>query len=150
MNKVNLIGKIIMYAFVAISVLLLGAIIMNQEAAEDALALADGSWTGNIITWTIAMFVIGVVLIILSYFFGWVIDPSRIVKDLIMLVGFAALIFICWSMSDSTPMNLPGYEGSENQAPWLNIADVGLYLLYIFTAVAVFAIVASEIYQLFK
>ena len=39
-----------MYAFVAISVLLLGAIIMNQEAAEDALALADGSWTGNIIT----------------------------------------------------------------------------------------------------
>lgn len=139
-----------MYAFVAISVLLLGAIIMNQEAAEDALALADGSWTGNIITWTIAMFVIGVVLIILSYFFGWVIDPSRIVKDLIMLVGFAALIFICWSMSDSTPMNLPGYEGSENQAPWLNIADVGLYLLYIFTAVAVFAIVVSEIYQLFK
>ncbi|MBR6252170.1 MAG: hypothetical protein IKR17_13410 [Bacteroidales bacterium] len=150
MNKVNLIGKIIMYAFVAISVLLLGAIIMNQEAAEDALALADGSWTGNIITWTIAMFVIGVVLIILSYFFGWVIDPSRIVKDLIMLVGFAALIFICWSLSDATPMDLPGYEGSENQAPWLNIADVGLYLLYIFTAVAVFAIVASEIYQLFK
>ena len=150
MNKVNLIGKIVMYAFVAISVLLLGAIIMNQEAAEDALALADGSWTGNIITWTIAMFVIGVVLIILSYFFGWVIDPSRIVKDLIMLVGFAALIFICWSMSDSTPMDLPGYEGSENQAPWLNIADVGLYFLYIFTSVAVVAIVASEIYQLFK
>lgn len=151
MNKiVSIISKIVLYATISVSVLIAVLLIVNGEASQDEAALADGSWTGSIINWSVLIAFVGVVLILLSYIYGTIIDPSSVSKDSGVVAGIVIFGIIFYHFSDGTPLDLPGYEGTENVSPWLNIADMGLYYLYSSAALAVIAIVASEIYRLFK
>lgn len=144
MKVTSLVAKIAMYLIMALSV------IFAIGSATEGDAMAEGSMTGVIITWTILVLAIGIAGAIISEVFGAITNSGNILKSLVIVVAGVAIIAICWALSDGTPLNLPGYEGSENQSPWLEIADTGIYLFYLSAGVAVLSIIASEIYQMFK
>ena len=52
---------------------------------------------------------------------------------------------VAWAMGDGTPMNIPGYDGSDNVPFWLKITDMFLYSIYILLFVTIVAIIASGI-----
>ncbi len=120
------------------------------EASSDAVAAADGSWTGTVITWAIVVFAIGLIGAAASYVVGAFVDTSNLLKSAIVVVGAVVLVGICWALADGTPLPLVGYEGSENVPFWLKIADTGLFLGYIAAIVAIVSIVVSEVVQLFR
>ena len=96
------------------------------------------------------MLAIGIIVAAASLIFNIFTNPSGIVKTLIVIVGVVAIVALCWFLSDSTPLDLVGYEGTDNQSPWLEIADTGIFLAYISFGVAVIAIISSEVAQRFK
>jgi hypothetical protein len=53
-------------------------------------------------------------------------------------------------MADTTPLNMVGYEGNQNTESWLAIADTGMFLAYIFFAVAALSILVTEVYNRLK
>ena len=146
MKSIGLVGKVSMYAMMLISVVL--CVLMVNEGNENAAL--DGSSTGMAIVWSYIILGLCVVAAVVSAVFGAFTSSGNMLKTLIVVAVCAALIFICWSISDSTPLNIIGYEGDENCEPWLNIADTSLFLFYIVIAAAVLAILYSEIIKFFK
>lgn len=148
MKLVGYISQGVMIILMVLSVVLMG--LSATEASDEALATADGSWTGMVITWAIVVFAIGLIGAAGSYVVGAFVDTSNLLKSAIVVIGAVALVAICWALADGTPLPLIGYEGSENVPVWLKIADTGLFLGYIAAVVAVISIVVSEVVQLFR
>ncbi len=144
MKTIDIVGKVTMYVILALSVILV------VLSASDGDPMADGSATGIVISWTIAVLVIGIVGAIVSSLIGVIGDKKGLIRTGIGIVVGVVIILICWALSDSTPLVLPGYEGSENCYPWLNIADTGIFLFYIAAIGAVLTILGSEIYHMIK
>lgn len=153
MKTVGLIGKIVMFAIIIIGLglaLLMGA---NKEILAEATnpaASADGSWTGIIITATIGILVVGILGAIVSWIFEAFTNPEGLLKSAIIVVACAAIVGICWYLADDTILNLPGYEGTDNEPFMLKVADTGIFLAYISAGAAVLCILYSEIRQLFR
>ena len=55
------------------------------------------------------------------------------------------LQIVAWAMGDGTPMQIPGYSGTDNVPFWLKVTDMFLYSIYILLFVTVVAIIASGI-----
>lgn len=146
MKSIGLIGKVAMYVMMLVSIVL--CVLSAQEG--DAGAKADGSMTGVALIWSYIILGLGVVAAIVSAIFGAIINSGNILKSLIVVVACIALVLICWSLSDSTPLKIIGYEGTENCEPWLNIADTSIFLFYFIGAAAVLAIIYSEVIKFFK
>ena len=60
-------------------------------------------------------------------------------------IAIAATVIAAWAMGSGTPMNIPGYEGTDNVYFWLKLTDMFLYSIYILLFVTVVAIIVSGI-----
>lgn len=153
MKTVGLIGKVVMFAIIIIGLLLALLMGMNKEILAEAVnpaASADGSWTGIIITTTIAILAIGIIGAIISWIVEAFTNPEGLLKSLIVVAGCVVIVVVCWIMADDTILNLPGYEGTDNEPFMLKVADTGIFLAYISAGAAVLCILYSEIRQLLK
>ncbi len=144
MKVTGIVAKAAMYVIMVLSVILVAS------SALDVNPMADGSYTGVVISWTIGVLVLGIVGAIVSALAGVIGDSKALVKTLIGVAVAAIIVFVAWSLSDSTPLLIPGYEGTDNAYPWLNIADTGIFIFYLAAGAAVLTIVASEVYNMFK
>ena len=72
-------------------------------------------------------------------------NPANAIKSLLGLVLLAVVLIVAWAMGDGTPMQIPGYSGTDNVPFWLKVTDMFLYSIYILLFVTVVAIIASGI-----
>ena len=72
-------------------------------------------------------------------------NPANAIKSLLGLVLLAVVLIVAWAMGDGTPMQIPGYSGTDNVPFWLKLTDMFLYSIYILLFVTVVAIIVSGI-----
>ncbi len=72
-------------------------------------------------------------------------NPANAIKSLLGLVLLVVVLVVAWSMGDGTPMQIPGYSGTDNVPFWLKLTDMFLYSIYILLFVTIVAIIASGI-----
>ncbi len=72
-------------------------------------------------------------------------NPASAIKSLLGLVLLVVVLIIAWAMGSGTPMNIPGYEGTDNVYFWLKLTDMFLYSIYILLFVTVVTIIVSGI-----
>ncbi len=72
-------------------------------------------------------------------------SPAAAIKSLLGLVLLVVVLVVAWAMGDGTPMQIPGYSGTDNVPFWLKLTDMFLYSIYILLFVTVVAIIASGI-----
>lgn len=149
MNKIDFgfISKIAMYVLLAISVIFVALAFANSDAA---VAMEDGSvveWTLN---WAKFMGIFAVVLVVIAEIINILQDTKLLIKAGIVVAGLAALLGIFWALADGTPLNLVGYEGTDNTEFWLKVADTSIFTAYTAFGAAIVSILATEIYQMFK
>lgn len=72
-------------------------------------------------------------------------NPANAIKSLLGLVLLVVVMGIAWVIGDGTPMNISGYEGTDNVPFWLKVTDMFLYAIYILLFVTIVAIIGSGI-----
>ena len=72
-------------------------------------------------------------------------SPANAIKSLLGLVLLVVVLVIAWAVGDGTPMNILGYDGTDNVPFWLKLTDMFLYSIYILLFVTIVAIIASGI-----
>lgn len=147
---VNYIGRGVMFLILAVSTILILICYSSEAGSDTSIAMADGSTTEFVITWTIGVFVVSILALIVSSVAAVASDKKSLIKATISFVCAVVLVLVLWALSDSTPLVMPGYEGTENCYPWLNISDVGIYLAYIALAGGIISIVVSEIINIVR
>lgn len=69
----------------------------------------------------------------------------------LVFIGIAAVIFlIAYALSDGTPLNLPGYNGSDNVPSRLILTDVFLYVSYFLIFLTLASILVTELIKKFR
>lgn len=139
---------------VLIALLIIAAIVIATCMILDPsqIAISDGSMqddphTGLLLGYIYFLVVVTVVVTIVAAIMSFITKMSQdSKKSLIMLGGVVVLLFILlitYLTGDGTPMNIVGYEGSENTSGYLKMCDMFLRTSYILCAIAIIAIIAS-------
>lgn len=145
----NLVGKIATSVMIVLMVISVGLILLGYYEGS-VKATEDNSWNEIALIFTVAVFGIAIIGVLVAEIMAAMSDVKSVVKGIIVLVGVVALIGICYAMADTTPLNMVGYEGNQNTESWLAIADTGMFLAYIFFAVAALSILVTEVYNRLK
>lgn len=104
----------------------------------------------TILYWQYALFALttlaAILLGIYQFAASFKSNPKGGMMGLIVIVLFAALLFITYAMGDTTPLNIMNAEAQRYNIPfWLKITDMWLYTTYTLTALVILAIFAGSI-----
>lgn len=104
----------------------------------------------SVINWTYVMIFGSVAITLVFEIFHIIMHPANAKRTLLSALGIILVLVLSWTLSDGTPLQIIGYEGSDNVPTMLKISDTGLYAFYLLFGVSFFAIIASEFSRVFK
>ncbi len=120
----------------------------SLEVAGDFLDIPR--FTDLLLDWTYVLFALAC-LITLGVVIGEFVknckyDRKKAVSTLAIVIGFAALVVICWFLGSPEKVDIIGYEGTENVGAMAQMTDAILYLTYTLFAATVVALLWGFIY----
>ncbi len=74
-------------------------------------------------------------------------NPVNALKSLGGLIALVVVLVIAWVIGSDQPLNIQGYEGSDNVPFWLKMTDMLLYTIYFLFGATVVAIIVSSIWK---
>ena len=144
-----------LYAMFAIILIVLGLFYLGGDAqGADVIAGVDPEmWqpanTNALLMLIYGLFGLAVAATVVAavFQFGTALkdNPGNALKSLIGVIVLVAVVVIAWAMGSDEPLNIPGYDGTDNVPFWLKITDMFLYSIYILFGATVLAIIFSSI-----
>jgi hypothetical protein len=77
-------------------------------------------------------------------------DSKAALKSLVALVGVALLIIVSFFLGSSEPIQITGYEGTDNSGFWAQFTDMCLFSMYALVTVAFLSIFAVGLFKQVK
>ena len=136
-----------------ISLVVLG-MFFGGGVVDPTAEMKEYVYTGLLIDWTSVLFFVTIICMagfaLMQFGSLLKVDPKAAVTSLIVVVLFAALLFITYTMGDATPLNGLNEDSQlYNTAGWLKITDMWisstLVLLVLILAAAVWGVVKRAI-----
>ena len=107
-----------------------------------------------ILFWILILFIItvstGLVFLIIYYIRQWKENPRKVLTFLSISFTCGLLLTIAFILGNGNPLNLTGYQGSENTYIWLKITDMWLYTIYFLLGLGFLALIGGIIWSYFK
>jgi len=141
--RIQKVSGAIFAALIVISIAIFCLFFFGGDTPEAERLVADTSmWepaqTDAVLFWLyiLAGLTILVTLITAGYqFFSQLKhDPKGALMSLVGIILLIVLLGVTYTIGDGTPLNLVGYEGTENVPFWLKITDMFLYTIYFMIA----------------
>ncbi|MDY2942635.1 MAG: hypothetical protein SOT07_02910 [Paludibacteraceae bacterium] len=138
MKNYKLLPKITLWVLLIIGVIFsvmfyAGGSAGTHEVAGDFLDIprfSDLFLTWNYILLAIVILVtLGVVIV--EYFKNWKYDKKKAIVSSCVVLGFVALIALCWGLGSDAKIEIVGYEGTDNEGFMARLSDAIIYLCYI-------------------
>ena len=157
--KIQKVSGAIFAALMVISAIVFCLFFFGGETPEAERVVADTSMsepaqTDTLLYWLYAMGILTILVtlcVVVFQFFATLKDsPKAALASLIPLILVIALLAVTYTIGDGTPLNILGYEGTENVPVWLKTADMFLYSVYAMMAVLVVLIVGFSVAKRFK
>lgn len=130
----------------AISLAIIGLFCFGPYDAE----LEGPEYTEAMLNWAYILLGITVVLTVLFPIIGFARQPKQGIKNIIPLLGLVAVAAICYYVAEGTVLDLPGYNGTDNNPETLKWSEATLYLTYVLMILNIVALFATEIYKKLK
>ncbi|MBQ0118438.1 MAG: hypothetical protein KBS42_01545, partial [Bacteroidales bacterium] len=74
------------------------------------------------------------------------VDKKKALTSLAVVVGFIALVVICWCIGSPEEVKIIGYEGTDNVGAMAQLSDACLWLTYILTIATIITMIGGVIY----
>ena len=157
--KLHRISALVLYAMLAITLVVSCLFFFGGEASSDRLVVMDPDMsqpahTDLLLYWLYAL--LAITLIVTFVAFGWKLvdsflqSPRKALKSLSGIVLLSAVLLVSWWAGSSEPVILSGYEGTENTPFWSRIADMFLYSIYGLIGVVVLLMIAFALIRRYK
>lgn len=147
MNSKKILDLITIVMF-AITVVLLGLFMFGGEVPNQPYPTPV--YTSTFLNWAYILCGIAIIVAVIFPVIRLFTRPKQAMKSFIGLAGIAVVVLIGYSLADGTPLKLVGYTGSDNVPSMLIFSDTILYTMYFLFALAILAIVGTEIYRRVK
>jgi len=74
------------------------------------------------------------------------VDKKKAMNGLYVVVGFIALVVLCWLLGSPNEVKIIGYEGTDNVGGMARLSDACMYLTYILVLATVVTLVWGVVY----
>ncbi|KKB55349.1 hypothetical protein [Parabacteroides gordonii] len=132
-----------------ISLVILG--MFYAGGVVDASAeMKEPIYTGLLINWTSVLFFVTAISTVLFALWQFITllqtSPKSALASLVVVVLFAAVLFITYSMGDATPLKGLNADSQEYNVPlWLKVTDMWIYSTVVLMALIIIAVVAGSV-----
>jgi len=148
MTKLSKILNIVLYAILAVTLVFAGLFFFGGEV--EGAAYPTPIYTESFLNWGIALVIGTGVVTLLFEVVRLIINPKNARRSLVSIALIALVVFIAYSLSDATILDLPGYNGSDNVPSMLILSDTFLYTMYFLFGGSFLAIIYTEVSRMFR
>ena len=111
--------------------------------------------TGLLLNWTSALFFITIISMVLFAIWQFItllkVNPKSAGTSLVVVVAFAAMMFITYSIGDATPLNGLNADSQEfNTAGWLKITDMWIMSTVVLLVLIIACVVWGSVKRMIK
>jgi amino acid transporter len=141
--RIQKVSGAILAALILISIAIFCLFYFGGDTPEAERLVADTSmWepahTDALLFWLYALGAIAILVTLITVCYQFVSTLKHSPKDAMMsLLGIVLLVVllgVTYTIGDGTPLNIVGYEGTENTETWLKITDMFCYSIYFMIA----------------
>ncbi len=87
-----------------------------------------------------------IVFVLVKFFKMFASEPKRAIANLVIVLCFAGLCFLCWALGSPAEVKIIGYEGTDNVGTMAQLSDACLYMTYILIVATVIVLACGRIY----
>lgn len=120
----------------------------HEKIAAD---MSQPKFTDIVLYWAYAILAITIVVLLLftvvAFFKQLKESPKKAMGGLLVLVGLAALLFVTYAIGSGKLLDIPGYDGPDNNPTTLKLTDMWLYSSYVMLALTFLAILILPLFK---
>ena len=148
MKDYKLIPKITLWVLLAlglvfIALFFLGGSSGSLEVAGDFLDIPR--FSDAFLIWNYVLFglvvLVTLCVVVVEFANNWKTNRRKAYATLGVVCGFILLALVCWFLGSPEKIDIIGYEGSDNQGFWAQLADAVIYACYFLFAATIVTIV---------
>jgi len=111
-------------------------------------------FTDALLDWAYILFglaiLITLVVTVKQFIEMFKISAKKGLTALAVILAFAAVFVISWSLGSSETINIIGYDGTDNTGLWAQFADMCVYSMYILAIGTILTIIGTAVYSKIK
>lgn len=157
--KIQRISGIVLGVLLAVTVGVLCLFFLGGETPEEQrlvpeLAQSEPAQTDSLLVWMYVLSGLALVVTLAGVIYKFVarciLSPRSALRSLLGMASLAVVLMVSWYVSSDRPLDMPGYDGTENVPFWLKVADMFLYAIYILLGIVVALLVGFGIARRFR
>ena len=153
-TKISRISRWTLYALSAVTIVLIalfffGGNVSPENQYAELVGIVEPNFTNGLLYWKYILLAITVFAVFAFSIMGFINsfrhNRKRAINSLLTLVVFAVLLVIAYTIGDGTPLNILGYEGTDNVPAMLKLTDMWIYSVYILMTLTILAMLFSPL-----
>lgn len=151
-TKIRKISSWTFLVAIIVSLGVIGLFVLGGQVAENQKIAADLSqpaFTDLMLYWAYVLLAATIVLLLIFAVVGFAQNLKHNRKgalgSLLVLVALVALLLVTYSIGSGELLNIPGYEGSDNNPTTLKMTDMWIFSMYFMLVVSIIAILVSPL-----
>ncbi|MBR3647496.1 MAG: hypothetical protein IKN59_03795 [Paludibacteraceae bacterium] len=158
MKNYSLISKVTLLTLLAIGIIVSAMVFLGGneagglEVAGDTLSVPV--FTNLFLNWNYILLGLALlatfVFVVAGFINSFQADKKKALFTLCVLVAFVLLFVICWLLGSPEKIQIIGYEGTDNQGFWAQLADMMMFASYALVCGVILSIIGGFIYTRVK
>jgi len=148
MTKLSKFLNIALYVILAVTLVLAGMFFLGGDVAGETYKTPV--YTESFLNWAYVLIFIAAGISLVFEVVHLVLNPKNAVRTLISIGLIAVVTLVSYGLADTTPLDIVGYQGTDNVPSMLSMSGTFLYVTYILLGAVVVSILYAELSRLFK
>lgn len=111
-------------------------------------------YTDALLDWGYILFglaiLITIIVTVVQFTASFKANPKKGLTSIAVVVGFIGVFVISWFLGSSEPINIIGYEGTDNSGFWAQFTDMCVFSMYILSVATLLTIIGTTVYSKIK
>ncbi|HBK95669.1 MAG TPA: hypothetical protein DDZ69_11740 [Porphyromonadaceae bacterium] len=151
-TKIRKTSSLAFLSTIIVTLVVLGLFLFGGQVAPEQKLVPDMSqpiFTDMLLYWAYALLAITIVALIIFAIFGFLhsmkVNPKGAIRGLLVLVAMVVILGISYTLGSGEILNIPGYDGGDNNPGTLKVVDMWLLTTYFMLFITVAAVLISPL-----
>ncbi|MBK5194832.1 MAG: hypothetical protein JJE08_02195 [Proteiniphilum sp.] len=153
-TKIHRTSKMTLIIGVIISLAVMALFYLGGQVPAQEKIVADMSqpkFTDIVLYWAYTLLVITIAVLVIFALVSFLKQlknaPKKAMSGLLVILALVALLVVTFLAGDGTLLNIPGYDGADNQPKTLKITDMWLFSSYVMLVLTFLAIIVLPLFK---
>ena len=153
-TKIHRTSKMTLIIGVIISLAVMALFYMGGQVPAQEKIVADMSqpkFTDIVLYWAYTLLVITIAVLVIFALVSFLKQlknaPKKAMSGLLAILALVALLVVAFIAGDGSLLNIPGYDGADNQPKTLKITDMWLFSSYVMLVLTFLAIIVLPLFK---